>query len=272
MFFGNHGLADPIGITGPVPPPPDAPLPLLAISSPNNYTLYNSNIIPLIFNTSCQQGTNFSAPHVYEIYYLADWKQANETLYKSSIDLNGFSSGNKLYTNFSVNLNLTKIPDGTHTIKLVATFVSNYKQDYMINNFLVTNSSTINFTTDASPPKISILSIENKTYQTPNLPLNVTSNEKISNFTYSIDGQSNVTFAGDMTLTDLSYGTHGLIVYGCDEAGNIGAAEVAFTVQKPFPVAETVAAVAGISVVAVGAGLFVSFKRVKKPVSQLTQS
>jgi hypothetical protein len=121
----------------------------------------------------------------------------------------------------------------------------------------------VNFTIDTIPPKVSILSLENKTYNGSNVPLDFVSNEPISQSTYSLDGWANVTFAGNTTLTELANGDHNVTVYAKDEAGNVGASEtVWFSVAEPFPVVlVTAASVATVAVV--GAGLMVYFKKHK---------
>ena len=61
-------------------------------------------------------------------------------------------------------------------------------------------SSTVLFTIDMSPPSISILSPQNKTYDTTDIPLTFALNEPASWMAYSLDGQTNVTIAGNVTL------------------------------------------------------------------------
>jgi len=49
-----------------------------------------------------------------------------------------------------------------------------------------------------------------------------------------LDGQENVTIAGNTTLVGLSSGVHNVTVYACDDAGNVGSLEtLTFTVAKP---------------------------------------
>lgn len=48
---------------------------------------------------------------------------------------------------------------------------------------------------------------------------------------YSLDGENNVTIAGNTTLIGLSAGTHNVTVYAWDDAGNVGASDtVSFSV------------------------------------------
>jgi hypothetical protein len=102
-------------------------------------------------------------------------------------------------------------------------------------------------------PSIAVLSPENKTYHTTDVPLNFTVNEPVSWMSYSLDSQANVTITGNVTLTGLSEGAHNLTVYAQDIAGNIGASEtIHFSItQQPesFPTIWIVAAAAAIIVV-----------------------
>lgn len=52
---------------------------------------------------------------------------------------------------------------------------------------------------------------------------------------YSLDGQDNVTIAGNTTLSELANGLHNVTVYANGTEGNIGASEtIIFTVTVPF--------------------------------------
>ena len=96
------------------------------------------------------------------------------------------------------------------------------------------------FTPDTTPPIISILSPENKTYHANDVPLTFTGTESTSWIGYSLNGQPNVTITGNTTLPELSDGMHSLVVYAEDTAGNTGFSEVVYfsvnTQQEPFPI------------------------------------
>jgi hypothetical protein len=123
--------------------------------------------------------------------------------------------------------------------------------------------SNVTFNIDSIPPNISILSPENKAYNTSDVPLDFTVNETASQITYSLDEQENVTATGNMTLTQLSNGAHNVTVYATDEAGNIGASPtVTFTIAKPEPFPTTLVVTAsGVAVAIVGLGFLFYFKR-----------
>lgn len=119
---------------------------------------------------------------------------------------------------------------------------------------------------DAVPPAISILSPENRTYSVEDVPLTFTIDESTSWVGYSLNGQANVTIAGNTTLSGLSDGPHSLIVYSNDTAGNIGVSEmVHFAVEtqeaEPFP---TLIVAAGVTIAVVGAVIIVYFLKIRK--------
>jgi hypothetical protein len=166
--------------------------------------------------------------------------------------------GNNLYGG---NATLTNLSQGPHHITVwVRTEKFYLSYGVSVGSVL----TTVSFNIDFIPPNISILSPETKAYNTSDVPLDFTVNETASQITYSLDGQENVTAAGNMTLTRLSNGAHNVTVYATDEAGNLGASETAtFTVAvpEPFPTVLVVASV--ITVAVIGAGLLVYFKKRK---------
>jgi hypothetical protein len=129
-------------------------------------------------------------------------------------------------------------------------------------------------TEDSAPPNISNLSLENKTYLEPDVPLNFSVDEYTSQLTYSLDGKDNVTISGNTTLTDLSIGAHNVTVYAWDDAGNVGASQTidfaianvtSATIQtsEPFSTPLVVAG-SGVSVIVVGICLLVYFRKRKQ--------
>lgn len=82
------------------------------------------------------------------------------------------------------------------------------------------------------PPEVFILSPENTTYSNSRMPLTFTLNEPVDWIGYSLDGQANITIAGNTTLYYIPDGSHSIIVYAKDTAGNIGNSDsVSFTVE-----------------------------------------
>ena len=121
-------------------------------------------------------------------------------------------------------------------------------------------------------PKIIITSIKNESiYYKPNINLDYSIGESITNSSYSLDGKDNVTIAENTTLSGLPYGKHNVTVFGWDFARNSGGSEtIYFSVADSFlslPV--TVASV--IVVVVVCAALLVNYKKYKPKPRQFSQ-
>jgi parallel beta-helix repeat protein len=126
------------------------------------------------------------------------------------------------------------------------------------------------FTT--TPPKISVQSPLNQTYNDSSVPLtfsvDVLSPDKSVNWTgYSLDGEPNVTVTGsgaltNVTIANMANGVHSVTVYANDTYGNMGASEpVTFTVAKPEPFPATLVVAPVASVAVVGAVLAIYFKK-----------
>jgi len=91
---------------------------------------------------------------------------------------------------------------------------------------------------DTTSPEITVLSPGNMTYATGSVPLTFTVNETCSWMGYSFDGRKNVTITGSINLTELSNGSHSIIMYANDIFGNMGSSNtVYFTADIPPPVA-----------------------------------
>lgn len=88
-------------------------------------------------------------------------------------------------------------------------------------------------------PSINILSPQNMSYSEFSVPLTFAINSienKCAHATswigYSLDSQTNITIDGNITLTDLTYGHHNVIVYANDTSGYMGSSDkVYFTIS-----------------------------------------
>jgi hypothetical protein len=88
----------------------------------------------------------------------------------------------------------------------------------------------------ACPPKIQILSPKEMIYATSSIPLIFTLDRETSWIGYVLDGQANVTIAGNTTLTALQDGEHYVRVYANSTCGRMGASEIVyFTVDTTPP-------------------------------------
>jgi hypothetical protein len=257
--FVNSGRANPYLSNEWVSPPDDAEAALISIHPFRNNTVYALNNLSLSLNVSIPE-SKYSTT-IYDISYKRDWKDTIARIYHRPSRATG------LWTSeYSYNLNLTEIPEGNHNVTFIVNATGGYAIGLTAYSFSVTNISVMNFTIDTTPPKVYILSLENKTYDATDVPLYFTVNEPVSRIVYSLDGQENVTINGNTTLPQLSYGAHTITVYATDNAGNTGTSEtIAFNIaekpEPPFPTAQVAAASA--SIVVIGVGLLVYFKKRK---------
>jgi hypothetical protein len=244
----NLATANPYNWLGEVPPDATTKPPSITILSPENNKTYNANI-SLNLNVTVGESKTASRKGIDRVYYKPDWEKKNITL-----------------TTYPVALNLTGVPEGNHSITIYAFEWGDYPvggAEYIINNFWIENSAIVNFTIDASPPVISVLSPEDKKYAQSDILLDLTINEQVSQIQYSLDGERNITKAKSNTLTGLPNGYHNLTVYATDDAGNVGVSKtINFTVEVPesYPTL-LIATASGASVA--GAGLFIYFRKRK---------
>ena len=271
----NLGRANPFTnsvYSGETPAPSSAKSPVISIFSPENNREYNRDFITLTFNVSVEEFSEggYNSPmtrgmRIDESFYTVDWLQNATT----QIDLGTYLDLEEGSDELSVSLNLTGIPDGKHVIRVSATAYGTIVDPFHWYKFRTTGSSWVDFTIDTTPPSVSVVPIGNKTYgesEVPEVPLNFTVNESASKISYVLDGQKNMTVAGNTTLTGLSKGLHNVTVFAWDAAGNVGCSEtVTFTVAEPetFPTV-SLFAVSGASIAVVGAGLLLYFKKRKR--------
>lgn len=116
---------------------------------------------------------------------------------------------------------------------------------------------------DGTPPEITLISPENKTYHETSIPLEFSVNEPVSWMRYELDNENFTEISGNTTITGLSLGSHNLTVYATDDAGNTGVCQtIHFKVaEEPFPTILVIVTI--VSVAVIGLGLFVYFKKRK---------
>lgn len=89
---------------------------------------------------------------------------------------------------------------------------------------------------DTTSPAIVVASPKNETYSAADIPLSFTVNEPASEISYSIDGETKVGVSGKTTLSRLPDGSHNIVVYASDLAGNIGSSDrIHFTIDACPP-------------------------------------
>ena len=122
------------------------------------------------------------------------------------------------------NTALSDLSEGEHTIKIFATDTAGNTG----------SSNLVTFKVDTTPPTINLTSPEETTYSTASVFLEFTINEETTWIGYSLDEEDNVTITGDSMLSGLSEGSHSIIVFATDYAGNTGASStVQFTISIP---------------------------------------
>lgn len=220
--------------------PPEGTLPpIISIQKPQNGSFQPKNVT-LTFDVIIPK-TNGEQPYelLSEVYYKGNWKSENIIIYNNeyggtsntsfSIDLSDVRGGKMTVTVYvvGVNYNLTRQE------------VDNPYQYNYYDKFQIASYSTVSFTKDLVPPRISVQSPQNTTYTTPNVLLDFTVNENISQSLYNLDNKGNQTISGNSTLTDLSNGEHNLTLYVADLAGNVADPKtITFSVDlpEPFPI------------------------------------
>jgi hypothetical protein len=135
---------------------------------------------------------------------------------------------------------LTGLSSGVHSLIVYADCVGKYSAEpYKWTDFAASGKSPkIHFNVDANIadtvlPAISIVSPENESYETADIPLTLNVNEQCSKLMYSLDEQKKTTIDGNISLAGLSDGTHSLSVYAYDLAGNAKSAVTRFKVAVP---------------------------------------
>jgi hypothetical protein len=250
---------------GEIPPPNGTKPHTIQIFSPKNNTAIDSYNFTLAFNVSApERDINDVYLSLSKVYYKASWLSGI-----TSVDLEAHDHG----STFSIHI--AGVPNGNNTITVyaVGTGMNETRRRYVDKDFppiiyvhflgfSIVGSSVVSFTVDTIRPKVSILSHQNITYNTPDIPLNLAVNENAASITYSLDGQDNVTVYGNTTLRGLPNGDHNVTVYATDEAGNIGASETIHFTIKSLPATMVIAPIASVAVA--GAGLLVYFVKSKK--------
>ena len=226
----------------------------ISIASPQNNTVYTTNNITVIFNVSTPKVTGTA--YLLGVHYTADWLPNDVIVYTGNAQgyCPSFIEHNATYV----------IPDGEHSLTIAAGGGGGYEYSWLWYSFELAGVSVINFTVDTTPPKISILSLKNKTYDTSDVPLDFALNESISQVSYVLDGGENLPVEGNTTLAGLSNGEHNVTVYATDLADNNGTSETRYfniDVPKPFPTAPVVASAAAAA--AISTALLVYVKKRK---------
>jgi hypothetical protein len=250
----------------PLPETPDTSLPSIKVHSPENNSAYNVNSVPYSITVE-KPPSWFNYDPFHGMLSLISYSLDGMT----EITL---ADGDEYYNREPLNFEgtLDGLSEGNHSLEVYVHGVSFYNPDGRLcapgADYYLDASYKAQFTIDTTPPSISLLSVENKTYDSGNVPLNFAVNEP-AQISYCLDEQDNVTIDGNTTLTELSYGSHTLVLYASDMAGNTGTSEtVTFTIAKetepaePLPTTLILASV--VSVAVIGACLIIYFIKIRK--------
>lgn len=224
-------------------------------------TIVNGNTVTINFKAEVGESTTAFYTSMSKVYYISDWNENPTYLYQFYDPVQQILDVQKRteYTLSEMN-----VPEGKHTITVYALEEGNYIRQATMHGFSITSHASVDFTIDTMPPKVLILAVENRTYETSEIPLDFMINEPVTEVSYSLDGLDNVTVVGNTTLAGLSIGEHNVTVFATDEVGNIGVSETMyFSVDVPFPTTFVIAVVIIVIVVSLGLLIYLKKRRVK---------
>ncbi len=238
----------------------------IQIEKPNSSEIYG-NTVPLKFNISDILDLHDYATPKFWIFYLG-YSLDNKIAITIWNVPNPFNSPTPIkfqeIPSDATMLFLHNISDGLHEIRIIAT--GEYYTMVIPDGFNI-SSAPIHFTVDTFSPNITIFSPQNKIYDITDVSLKFSVNEGVSQLSYVLDNQANVTINENTTLSNLSFGNHNVTIFATDLAGNVGSSEtLTFTVDKPKPESfPTLPVAVSISVIVVVVSLLIYFKKHNKP-------
>jgi len=224
----------------------------LLIYSPTSTRVYTNTSVPLSIAASVANPT----PEVVSIAYCLDegsnvtLTDLNETLRKP-----GHIDGSQFYTEVV----LENLAEGNHTLKAYSEDASGKQM-----------SASVEFVIDTSyTSPLSVLSPQNVTYTTTEVPLTFVCREerandgKFSYAAYILDGIGSNYFYDNVTLADLSLSSHTITVSVWTERGFFSET-VYFNIAEPEPFPTTLVIGVIVAVVVIGLGLLVFFRKGKR--------
>jgi len=275
----------------PVSPPSDVNPPSISILSPKNDSVQTSSNISLNFNVNVIVPTLpelfYCNVYLADVYYNPSWLSnsthfdvehvnysVNRTRFYAKENFDKWHtywaiSGYELSPTFSANL--TGVPEGVQSVEVVAVLQGSTgagRNEAAMTTYYGTyelrSSSRVNLKVES----VSILSPQNKTYNSSDIPLLFDVHNSVTQMSYSLDENKKVSVDGNTTLYRLPNGNHRLAIYGTDGNGNTAVSETLFfTVDAPepvspsFPVVPVAAAVTVIAAVSVAGWLLYRRKR-----------
>jgi hypothetical protein len=260
-----------------VSPPAGTQAPIINILTPQNGSFYSKNLTLTFDVTVPKTNADKSIDAVTKLYYKGSWEPNEITI----TQFNQYGYQKIIEDSASFSIDLSSVPGGNLSITVYAVGVGSYdtRSEFdavtytmttFYDTFEMTSFSTVSFTKDLVPPRISVLSPQNTTYTAPDVKLDFTANEGVSQILYSLDNKENQTISGNATLTGLLNGEHRITLYVADLAGNAVSSKTLFfnvNSPEPFPIVP-VAVATVISLILLCTGLPVYLKkhgRNKKP-------
>jgi hypothetical protein len=215
----------------------------------------NEQFTPIGYGTP-DPSTDSTAPEIFVS------SPENETCYMANVPLSFTVNEPVSWIRYRLDCNAVVEVEGDSTLAELSSGSHNvtvYATDAACNTGA---SEIIYFTVDDTAPVVSVIAPRNRTYNTAEILLNFTVNEKVSRMEYSLDSQPNISLTGNTTLAGVPNGAHNLTVHAQDIAGNTGVSEtIYFSVEVPFPATLIMASTIGL--VFVGIIILVYFKKRK---------
>ena len=229
LLFVSLAEANPFWGIQAIDPPPGAIPAEITILNPKTNTTYAGGSLNVAGIVAKPEGDYTAKSALFTVEYFLNGSSYLEQRYDFSTS-DGSTTLYRSEVDFSAVL--SDVGSGSHELVVQVLCVIWVETRTW---FEIRSTSTVFFTVDATPPVISELSVENKTYNEFDLPLNFTMDEPTSWMGYSLDDEAIVTLSGNSTLT-LKEGGHSIVFYANDTFGNMGASPtISFTIAEPFP-------------------------------------
>jgi parallel beta-helix repeat protein len=106
--------------------------------------------------------------------------------------------------------------------------LGNTNTPYSSNGSIANGGDYLPLTANIAPPNITILSPQNKSYDSVSVPLNFSINQDTTWIEYSLNNAPNVTITGPVNLTKLANGWNSITVYANSTFGLIGSSNANF--------------------------------------------
>jgi hypothetical protein len=251
-----------ISVYNDIPPPEGAQAPIITIHTPTNGSSYPKSLTLTFDVTIARTNGDKSLDGVTKIYYKGSWAPneitvAEDCLGSFSVDLSNVKGGNHSVTIYAMGIGYIQTGEDYRVENDII-----YSYNYF-DRFEMVGSSTVNFFKDLVSPAITVLSPTNRTYDTPDVPLDFTVSEETSVIAYCLDGKENQTITESVILRGLAEGAHNITLYAADLAGNAATPQTVFfrVDLSNYFLVPFIASLATVAIVISFLGLRVYFKK-----------